>query len=330
MKIYLAGVFAGGRSAINTESANLLVTSQLDYPWILESYHYIGKGDRMTEIIRSDGCKIFLDSGAYSAFTQGVEIDIPNYARYIKDNGDIIEQASNLDVIGAGNEQGSWDNQKELERLGAVVLPCHHARDADEWLRRYLDEGYEHFCLGGMVPEGTPYLLEWLDRIWDEFLTNPDGTAKVKIHGFGLTALSLMFRYPWYSVDSTSWVMTSRFGSIYLDLPQPDGTTRDYKIAFSDKSPAMEKDGSWHFDALKPQEKDRVMERLAELEAARTPLPGDLEERLEDVTGVKQGYYPEALAAMYGWRDYANIEYFRRAMDRGATTFRREQGGLFG
>jgi hypothetical protein len=330
MRIYLAGIYHGGRSAVNSKSADLMVTSRLDYPHILESYHYVGE-DRMTRIMREDGAEIFLDSGAFSAFTQKVTIDIEKYAEYIQTNADIIEVASNLDVIGGeDSEEGSWANQQELERLGAKVLPCHHARDADYWLQKYLDEGYEHFCLGGMVPESTPFLLEWLDRIWDEYLTNPDGTAKVKIHGFGLTTQRLMFRYPWFSVDSTSWVMTSRFGGIYLDVPQSDGSVKDYKIDFSSKSPKQRQDGSWHFNTLKKPEQEMVRERLAELEAARPRLPDDMEEQLEEATGLKQGLYPETLAEMYGWRDYACIEYFRRAMDRGATTFKRKQGGLFG
>ena len=50
--------------------------------------------------------------------------------------------------------------------------------------------------LGGMVRQPTKLLRTWLDRMFADYLTNPDHTPKVKVHGFGLTNLDLLFRYP--------------------------------------------------------------------------------------------------------------------------------------
>jgi len=301
----LAGYYGGGRGASKEHAApNLQVTADLAYPWILESYHYI-KGPGKVKTIRNDGIDIFLDSGAFSMFTQGIEVNIPAYAKFIHDNQDIIHVASNLDVIGAGNEQGTYDNQKALEAEGVKIQPVHHARDADEWLERYLDEGYDYIFLGGMVPEHTNYLLPWLDRIWSKYLTNPDGTPKIKVHGFGLTTLELMFRYPWFSVDSTSWVMASRFGTLYIDLPQEDGSVKDIRISVSDQSGSIRKLNA-HITTLAKPVQDAVRARIEEL-----------------------GYDYELVQTMYGWRDHFNIEYFRRAMDRRVHHFIREQPGLF-
>lgn len=261
------------------------------YPWILESFHYIG-GERMPKIIREKGDTIFLDSGAFSMFTQGVTVNLEKYTDFIKTNLDIIHIASNLDHIGRDGEQKSYDNQKALEGMGVKIQPVHHARDKDEWLQRYLDEGYDYIFLGGMVPESTPYLMQWLDRIWEKYLCNPDGTAKVKIHGFGLTTLDLIFRYPWFSVDSTSWVMASRMGKVYVDLPH-----KDVKLQISDRSGKI-KDFDMHFDTLSPMAKKLVLDRILEL-----------------------GYDPELLRTMYGWRDHFNIEYFRRIMERRVDRF---------
>ena len=44
--------------------------------------------------------KWFLDSGAFSAFTQGAEIDIQEYIEFIKEHKDYLEAYANLDVIG--------------------------------------------------------------------------------------------------------------------------------------------------------------------------------------------------------------------------------------
>jgi hypothetical protein len=319
VRIYAAGYY----SAYGTRSVNAQVTMRSRPDFVLESYHYMN--EHRAETIKKEGGNIFLDSGAFSMFTKGITVDLQAYADFIKTHGDIIHISSNLDVIGQGNEQGSYDNQKILEGYGVDIKPVHHARDKDGWLQRYLDEGYQHIFLGGMVPETTDYLREWLDHVWEKYLTNPDGTAKVKVHGFGLTVLSLMFRYPWYSLDSTSWVMTSRFGSCYLDLPKAG---RSYKVDFSSQSMKRFDDNSWHYDSLKPAEKRVVDERLEELEALRQKDP-EVEEWLEKQTGIKQGYNAEALAKMFGWRDHFNIQYFNRQQASGVTKFVREQGGLF-
>ncbi len=328
MKIYMAGYYAG--RGVDTEEGSMhLRVSRLikKYPYWLESFHYIGDRPPLVKMIRSDQNKIFLDSGAFSMFTQGIEVDLTSYAKFIQEHKDIIDVASNLDAIGRGNEQLSYDRQKQLEAMDVDIKPVHHVRDADHWLQRYLDDGYDYIFLGGMVPENTPTLMNWLDGVWSKYLTNDDGTPKVKVHGFGLTTLSLMFRYPWYSVDSTSWVMTSRFGSIYLDMPQLDGTIKDYKVDFSDKSPRQREANSWHFNSLRPTEQKAVLERLEQLEAERIKAP--IEADYEKEAGYKMGYYPEALAKSYGWRDYANIEYFRRAMNRRVDRFTSKQETLF-
>lgn len=296
------------------------------YPYVLESFHYMKSS--MVKEIRSDKQTIFLDSGAFSMFTQGVKVDLASYANYIKNHSDIIHVASNLDAIGAGNEQLSYDRQKQLEDMGVDIKPVHHVRDHDEWLVRYLEEGYDYIFLGGMVPENTPTLMKWLDDMWSKYLTNPDGTPKVKVHGFGLTTLSLMTRYPWYSVDSTSWVMTSRFGSIFLDVPQPDGTIRDYKVDFSSRSNKKREIDSWHFETLPLLLQNQILERLEQLEAERPKFP-ELEAELEKLAGYKIGYNPTALAESYGCRDWANIEYFRRAMNRNVDRFVSKQETLF-
>jgi hypothetical protein len=316
MRIYLAGVYKGGRACAFSKSASihLRVSRDYNYPWVLESFFYVDA--QMVRAIRRCEQNIFLDSGAYSMFTQGVKIDPRKYARFISYNLDLIHIASNLDAIGEGHEQESYDRQKLLESyLGEhkhLVKPVHHVRDQDHWLQRYLDDGYDYIFLGGMVPESTPKLTKWLDHIWHCYLTNPDGSPKIKVHGFGLTTETLMFRYPWYSVDSTSWLMSSRYGSMFMDFPQPDGSIRIQKIDFSALSKKQYDIDSWHFDSLPPDEQEVVRARLEQLEAERERDP-ELEARFRQIVGCKMGYNPEALAKSYGMRDLGNMEYFRRA-----------------
>jgi len=219
---------------------------------VLESFHYIGKTDRYTDIIRKDKKKIFLDSGAFSMFTQGIDVDLKDYADFVMENDDIILTASNLDVIGRGNEKATMKNQKILEDFGARIQPVHHARDKDKYLAQYLEAGYDYIFLGGMVPEHSKYLRKWLDRIWDTILTDSKGKPLVKVHGFGLTTPDLMLRYPWYSVDSTSWLMAASSGSVYIPVK---GKLK--AVAFSDLSPSAKKRGS-HFNTLSSKEQKKI------------------------------------------------------------------------
>jgi len=181
-------------------------------PWILDSYHYCHV-DRMVKRIRESGREIFLDSGAFSSYTKGAHIDIDEYIEYVKENQDFIQFASVLDAIGDHN--GTWRNQKYMESKGVQPLPCFHYGEPDEVLEYYV-ANYDYITIGGMVPISSSQLKVWLDQIWQKHLTNPDGTAKIKVHGFGLTSFKLMSRYPWYSVDSSSWVQLGGIGNIFF------------------------------------------------------------------------------------------------------------------
>lgn len=301
VKIYLAARYNAGRADPRTNNPHQLAAALEPYPYHLESFHYIGKG-QVDDAVRYTGHKLFLDSGAFSMFTQGAEVDLDKYGDFINTRSDFIEIASNVDAIGAGKEHLSYANQKSLEamRLPAPVHPVHHARDDDRWLVKYLDEGYDYLFLGGMVPETTKYLYGWLDHIWDKYLAMPDGTARIKVHGFGLTTLELMERYPWYSVDSTSWLQVASFGGIYW----PDnGKVRTLNL--SHLSPATKTLGKsfWNLDTHSKARVEKIIRSA--------------------------GYDPEDLANSYGWRSKWNIRFFREYMERLKPVFQRRQVTFF-
>lgn len=215
MRLFNAGIYTSNFDKLGTVYARLTDaerTQRDSCENYLESYHYIHKESAVAKI-RRDGVRVFLDSGAFSAFTQGVQVDIGKYCDYIHRNADIIEVASVLDAI--GDAEGTWRNQEEMERRGTSPLPCFHYGEPTEVLDYYVSK-YEYITIGGMVPISTPQLMVWLDRLWAEHLTHADGTPKLRVHGFGLTSLPLMFRYPWYSVDSSTWVQWAANGMILV------------------------------------------------------------------------------------------------------------------
>lgn len=262
MRIYLAGLYSMGLHGYTSNKAYIDRRVWQKYytrhSWALESYHYI-QNERVLPSVKKRGESIFLDSGAFSMFTKNIEVNLEAYADFIKKHKKQIHVASNLDVIGRGNEKGTWANQKALERLGAEIAPVHHARDDDKWLHKYIAEGYEYIFLGGMVPESTEYLKNWLDRIWGNIITDKSGRPKVKIHGFGLTTGSLLLRYPWFSVDSTTWAYNAGMGMIQIPSTNPNKVVQI--LPFSAQSPARKKRGM-HYDTISDIEREAIDRRI--------------------------------------------------------------------
>lgn len=148
-----------------------------------------------------------------------------DFVDFIKLNGHVIDTYPNLDVI--NNAELTYENQKWLEAQGLKPCPVWHLGSDKKWLERYLSEGYGYICVGGMVPNSKSVLRPALDRLWSDYLTDKEGMPIVKIHGFAMTSFDLMYRYPWYSVDSKSWIDIAKFGGVLLPPLKPGGG-RDY------------------------------------------------------------------------------------------------------
>lgn len=261
MKLYTAAVYTneyvpGMHSPIRWDVLNeheRNIVSNL--PNILESYHYVWK-DKYVKGMREDGAKIFLDSGAFSAYTLGAKIHLPTYVDYIKRNIDILRvedgvlMAAVLDGIGDPLE--TYRNQLSMEALGVKPMPCFHAGEDERYLEWYI-QNYDYISLGGMVGSSTKQLMLWLDRVWDKYLVDGSGRPRLKVHGFGITSIPIMKRYPWWSCDSSSWIQAGSFGSIVTPEFGP--------IAISDKSPQRH-DAGMHLSTLTPAEQDKVLEAL--------------------------------------------------------------------
>ena len=319
MRVYLAGereMFdSKGRAANWAEETNYVdrlqsVVNRRLFSFFYHGYKGAGKGFQRAGAglattsadvanAHAAGMDLFLDSGAFTAFTQDQTIGVEEYAGFIHQTRDMWSVCSCLDDI--GNARGSYENQKALESNGVQTAPVFHCREDVRWLVKYLDEGYDYILLGGMVPESSRYLLSWLDDLWGNYLTNPDGTPRVKVHGFGLTDQTLMFRYPWFSVDSSSWLMTGIFGSCVFATPA--GLR---KVVFSEESPEARKWTGWHYDRLSAPEREQV-----------------------DQWAAHHGVTAAQLKESYVWRDIVNAATFQQMEAMAATTFRNQQQGLF-
>ena len=183
--------------------------------------------------------RFFLDSGAYSAWSRGTEIDLDEYCEFIRANIELIEVYACLDVIpGQPGRQAttternaaaeaSWRNYLYMREQGLDPLPVYHFGEDRRFLKRMLDSGCDYIGVGGLVGvPGNPRRV-WLDALFED-ITDAKGLPIVKTHGFGMTAVPLIFRYPWYSIDSTTWIKITASGSVYLPA------LRDGEFVFDD------------------------------------------------------------------------------------------------
>lgn len=184
---------------------------------ILTSYFYMRNKDLNTEF---NGLteRLFLDSGAFTAKEKGVDIDIDEYCEYVKKYEKQLEVYANLDVI--ENAEATLKNQLYMESKGLHPLPTFHQLEDFKYLDYYL-ENYEYIALGGMVgiALNRPKLQAWLDTCFKKIFeySKKNNKPLTKVHGFGITANWAWERYPFYSVDSTSWLSYGRYGHSYFE-----------------------------------------------------------------------------------------------------------------
>lgn len=186
---------------------------------------------------------------------------LQRYVEFVKAHEDTLDHYVTVDII--NNAEETYRILKDLEAEGLKPLPVYHFGTDEKWLKKYIDE-YDYIAIGGMVPLKEGQLIPGLDRLWDTYLTNDRGRPVVKVHGFAITAVNLFWRYPWYSVDSTSAIVFSMYGIVLVPALNPDNTwSYDKvckKIAISEKSSAKFDNSGMHYDNLRGAYKDKVDE----------------------------------------------------------------------
>lgn len=173
-----------------------------------------------------------LDSGAFSAWTKGKAIDLEAYVDFIIKHGDVINVAANLDVIPGQKgrqiteeenrlapEQG-WDNYQKIQRLlikkqrGDLitrVMPIHHQGESLDILKRMLDEGCTYIGISPSNDATTRQRQKYLDIVFGHLESQ---SKRILTHGYAVTSEVLMQSYPWFTVDSITWIYVAGFGVI--------------------------------------------------------------------------------------------------------------------
>lgn len=168
----------------------------------LESYHSLKPKEPSSEFI------LLLDSGGFVARTKGVPISVKEYAAYINRNK--VTMAFELDT----NDRAETVYNREYlcKETEAKIIPVYHYSDFEHGdfalLYEFMD-GFDYISIGGVAGEGLGKKEERL--LYDFVFSNT--RDRVRVHGLGITALRILKKYPFFSVDSTSWLSAARFGN---------------------------------------------------------------------------------------------------------------------
>ena len=214
MKLY----FAGGE---NESHKIKLDTCKVEK--VLQSYYYLrGRSPQKYK-------DVLLDSGGFTARIKGVEIDVKEYAGFINKNN--VKLAINLDT---NNVEETLENQEYLNKnTEAYILPVYHLSDflskEHKGLLDVFAAEYPFICVGGMAGGRSKRtdVVRFLNYVYSKI------RLKCKIHGLGITGFEMLKQFPFYSVDSTSWLQGEKFGNVLQFNPRRKGGFE--KAFFKDK-----------------------------------------------------------------------------------------------
>jgi len=234
-----------------------------DGPALLASYHYIKAWERE----RGRYCyrDWTLDSGAFSAFNSGAQIDLDEYIDYCKrglSTDEKLTEVMALDVIGSW--RGSRKNTEKMWAQGVPAIPVYHLEDPWDVLVG-LAKDYPKIAIGGVVGslQGRKAKVQFYEQVFARVWPKP-------MHGLGLSEEWLMMRFPFHSVDSSSW----QLGPAAYGVWRVGGNYNGGEVGFrrlpvrSNKSQAhqLRPEVDWHL-RMEQRVKTRWRKEMALLEA---------------------------------------------------------------
>lgn len=154
----------------------------------------------------------FLDSGAFSVFSGQTVVNLDEYIFFIQKYNFQIYAA--LDVI--GDCEASHYNYLYMRNRGIRPIPAIHYGQPLTHMDYYLDDT-EYIAVGGIahLKWGNKKAMPFLDQVFNRIgKLYQQSRPLAKVHGFGITTKTLMEKYPFYTVDSSSWKLHAAYGML--------------------------------------------------------------------------------------------------------------------
>jgi hypothetical protein len=189
----------------------------------LVSFHYYRSDTIMGPVATPGHLRLIGDSGAYSAYSQGKTITLPDYAAWIRQWRDALCWVAALDVLGdPAATFANWATFRDTYQIESI--PTLHAGGDPRELDRYAAHGVDLVGLGGLVGIATR-AMAWLIAV---FRYARDRHPAMRFHLWGATNRKLLDNLPAWSADSSAYMgMSYRYGRLRLFDP---ATARDTAI----------------------------------------------------------------------------------------------------
>lgn len=213
-------------AAFETQFSSYKIELPKDHNLFL-TYYYQKKTDEALPRLKSEGHTgiITIDSGAHSFFEQiGVSVTgkkdkkgkkaekdpyvyFKKYLEWAKLHYDEFDYFVELDLqeIVGMQQVREWRRIMQEEGIADKMITVHHTCNDDEDYAELLQTSVSGYIgIEGIRPdhEMLPY---------NKFLKQAYETG-TKVHGFAFTRADLLYDFPFYSVDSSSWTTSIRYG----------------------------------------------------------------------------------------------------------------------
>ena len=177
--------------------------------------------------------KLLIDNGAFTVHRKGGKLDIDKYIEWLNENDKYIDYAIALDDI-----PGKWGEVKTSEqvKLSPVrtwenylymltkvkspqkLLPVFHMGENFNYLTSMLNSGLissNYICLSGNKELTNKQREDWYSKCF--YLIKQSNMPTVRVHCLGSATIQNAEKFPFTSMDATSWIMTGANGSILTD-----------------------------------------------------------------------------------------------------------------
>lgn len=255
-----------------------------------------------------------VDSGAFTVWNKGGHIDVDEYGDKLLVLLQHFDVAANLDVIPGKQGMAAKDITREITENAASdgwanylnltakmteygidwrrIMPIFHQGESLDWLKLMVDHGCNYIGISPSNDYHTTQRSLWLDDVFDYLQKLPQ---LPRTHGYAVTSPVLMRQYPWFSVDSSSWIQLGGYGCVNT----PYGL-----VILSEREDVMGRPDSMDGRNWSPEMKEKIINYFTKHGLT--------------IDGLKKTYYDRWKANAIYLLDYEKNFYYRPKMKAGS------------
>jgi len=249
-------------------------------------------------------CRVIADSGAFSAkqntetYQFGNAVTTKALVAWTKKWEHLLCWVACIDVASAEQTKINWDR---MCQSGLQAVSTLHVGDHPSTMDWYAERGVDFLGLGGMAGS---YISDNAKMRWmiDCFKYARENHPDMRFHGWGITHAKFL-RLPFFSVDSSGWGSSYRYGRISLRNPLTGETlpcVLDGKSIYDAKNKKLRELLIEHY-GVSPSEIAKAGPANRVLLVKLSALSASVQEQEWRKTFRKQPIYPPSWGRLKGW-----------------------------